>query len=409
MGTKQPGKQKQYPTGVKPHGPGIQIYFKLKGEKNYTYETLPWQPSPANLSKAGRLRADIVAAIKHNTFRYAEYFPDSPNAQGKGDNTFFTLAQSWLNDPGHNWSDNTRYKYKQILNTVWVPHLYEKAVHTLTYSDLNSALITATAEFKDKNEKEVSQSAYNNWLLCIRGVFHTAEKNQLIKPANNPCQWLSNKTRVKPEIDPFTLEEAELIIADIYKHEAQIWGAWYELGFFTGMRYPSEPAALQWHNIDLRKGELKITHTRDRYSLKPTTKTGVHRTILLNSRARAALQRLRAITGTQDSFVFIQPTNGEPVVQGEPQRDMLKSSLKRLKIRPRPAYNMRHTYATACLMAGSKPGWVANQLGHSLEEFFKTYARWLNSDDDARELALIEGKISESWQKVGKKSPKFRN
>lgn len=402
MGQKQ-RTSKQYPTGVYPHGAGIQIRFKLPGETRYTHETLPWQPTPANLTKAGRLRADIVAAIKHKTFRYADFFPDSPRAQASTDNSLFTLAQLWLDDPGHDWSDNTRYKFRQILNGVWVPWLYERPVHTITYTDINQALLAATSDFEQKHERPVTQSTYNNWLLCIRGVFALAEREQIIKPVNNPCQWLKNKARIKPQPDPFTPDEAEAIITDIYKHEHEIWGIWYELGFYTGMRYPSEPAALTWENIDLSRSEIRITQTRDRYNLKPTTKTGIHRTIKLNARALAAIKRARAHTELQGTFVFIQPATGEPVIQGEPQRDMLKASLKRLGIRPRPAYNMRHTYATLCLMAGAKPGWVAKQLGHSLEEFFKSYAKWLESDDDAREVSLIDQRIGMCAKSAQKK------
>ena len=47
----------------------------------------------------------------------------------------------------------------------------------------------------------------------------------------------------------------------------------------------------------------------------------------------------------------------------EPQRNMFRAAVRRLKIRHCPAYNMRHTYACASLQAPMKPGWVAAQLG----------------------------------------------
>ena len=42
-------------------------------------------------------------------------------------------------------------------------------------------------------------------------------------------------------------------------------------------------------------------------------------------------------------------------------------------------YSTRHAYATAGLMAGANPAYMANQLGHSVEVFFKDYAAWINS------------------------------
>lgn len=54
---------------------------------------------------------------------------------------------------------------------------------------------------------------------------------------------------------------------------------------------------------------------------------------------------------------------------------------------------MRHTYATFGLMNGVNPAFMAEQLGHSLEEFFKTYAKWINNNQNQVQLALIEKAI----------------
>jgi len=52
-------------------------------------------------------------------------------------------------------------------------------------------------------------------------------------------------------------------------------------------------------------------------------------------------------------------------------------------------------------MQGLKPGFVCAQLGHSLDEFFKTYAKWINSQDDAKEIDKLNKIISKSKRKVG--------
>ncbi|MDB5774030.1 MAG: hypothetical protein JWP38_163 [Herbaspirillum sp.] len=56
--------------------------------------------------------------------------------------------------------------------------------------------------------------------------------------------------------------------------------------------------------------------------------------------------------------------------------------------------NKRHTYATIGLMSGVNPAFLAKQLCHSLEVFFKVYAKWINGEDDAREMLKIEASIS---------------
>ncbi|RZT92559.1 hypothetical protein EV670_3537 [Rivibacter subsaxonicus] len=67
--------------------------------------------------------------------------------------------------------------------------------------------------------------------------------------------------------------------------------------------------------------------------------------------------------------------------------------MKRLGIRYRRPYNMRHTYATMMLMAGMAPAFCAGQMGHSVEVFLGTYAKWLPGAGDAAEMAKLENAI----------------
>lgn len=59
-------------------------------------------------------------------------------------------------------------------------------------------------------------------------------------------------------------------------------------------------------------------------------------------------------------------------------------------IRSRDARQTRHTYATLMLLAGAKPAFVSRQMGHANSQmFFKTYSKWLDSDDDWREVSKL--------------------
>ena len=51
---------------------------------------------------------------------------------------------------------------------------------------------------------------------------------------------------------------------------------------------------------------------------------------------------------------------------------------------------MRHTYATAMLMAGMTPAFCAKQLGHSIEMFLSTYSKWLDGDQNDLEMSRLE-------------------
>ena len=57
-------------------------------------------------------------------------------------------------------------------------------------------------------------------------------------------------------------------------------------------------------------------------------------------------------------------------------------------------YNMRHTYATAMLMAGMTPAFCARELGHSVEMFLRTYAKWVDNVRDDAEMARLESSLA---------------
>jgi integrase len=80
---------------------------------------------------------------------------------------------------------------------------------------------------------------------------------------------------------------------------------------------------------------------------------------------------------------------------------LLVTTLKRLGIRYRRPYNMRHSYATAMLMAGMAPGFCGKQLGHSVEQFHKTYARWLDGEQNDLEMARLDVSLFEKAPSAG--------
>lgn len=41
-------------------------------------------------------------------------------------------------------------------------------------------------------------------------------------------------------------------------------------------------------------------------------------------------------------------------------------------------------------MAGMKPGFIANQLGHSVQILLSTYARWMSQENDWDEMQKFE-------------------
>ncbi len=129
------------------------------------------------------------------------------------------------------------------------------------------------------------------------------------------------------------------------------------------------------------------------------TKTSTARTVSLNSRSRQALQAMKAhsLMSSKDGFIFLDPRTGERFTDDEPPREMYwRPALRRLGIRYRSPYETRHTYATIMLMSGVTPAFAAKQMGHTIQMFLTTYAKWIDGGQNAVEMGKLEGAIANS-------------
>src|SRR5262249_14357796 len=72
--------------------------------------------------------------------------------------------------------------------------------------------------------------------------------------------------------------------------------------------------------------------------------------------------------------------------------------LRRLKLRPRPFYNTRHSYISFMLSSGHSALFVSKQAGDKIETLEKSYAKYLPEADTRHQI--IEASIRESADKV---------
>lgn len=62
---------------------------------------------------------------------------------------------------------------------------------------------------------------------------------------------------------------------------------------------------------------------------------------------------------------------------------------------------MRHSYATCMLMASMTPAFCARQLGHTVEMFLRTYAKWIDGSQNDLEMARLENAMAVSDTSLG--------
>ena len=61
-----------------------------------------------------------------------------------------------------------------------------------------------------------------------------------------------------------------------------------------------------------------------------------------------------------------------------------------LKIRPRPFYNVRHTFISVALTIGCNQKWIAEQTGTSIAMIQDHYGRYIRDDGNALLRAYVE-------------------
>lgn len=316
--------------------------------------------------------------------KYLELFPGTSYLQEGVKPAFGVYAQTWLDS--RDIVLGTRKNYLWSLNLYWMPHLATTPIDQITPMKLRK-ILTET-EWPSPSAKRAS-------IQRLGAVLRSAVRDELIP--RNPVDSIELPKKQKKQVDPFTIEEADTIIAWLYgnlKWQSMVYACYFEFCFYTGMR-PSEVAALRWDEVDVENRTAHVCRVVASGEIAERTKTGRSRMVLLNARALHAIEQAREIAANrakrdlafpESRYVFPPAKIAEHITSTSTTDRYFKTALVKLGIRDRPQYNARHTYATLCLMSGMNPAFIAQQLGHSVQMLLSTYARWLNSSTDWHEM-----------------------
>ena len=191
-------------------------------------------------------------------------------------------------------------------------------------------------------------------------------------------KWAWNThTGIKPlkvprtDVDPFTLEEVQLIL----KHVRPDFRNYYTVRFFTGMR-TSEIDGLKWRYVDFQRRQILIRETWVNGRVETTKTDGSRREIDMQEIVYQALQDQFKVTGRME-YVFCTRA-GTPLEHNNVTKRVWYPLLRHLGLKIRRPYQTRHTAATLMLASGENPEWIARQLGHSTTEMlFRVYSRYV--------------------------------
>jgi integrase len=367
--------------GVAPAGPDrIQFTFKFEGVRYRP--TLLIVPSEANLRRARQQLARIRQSIARGTFSFAEEFPEfryleqvpsegSPRTCNEVFDAFLAHCQARLDK--NDLASVTVASYRRVLNSAWRPWIGSTRFLSVQYSTL--------VEIADR--ARWSKKTYNNAVSVLRRAFKFGYRDHPDKA--NPTVGLASvrmRKKDRPVIDPFTIQDAEQLIAAVHTDWGEAQGNYDELRFFTGLR-PSEEIALTVADFDASAGTLRINKARVAGLDKDCTKTGEDRVITLCPRAIAVLQRQLALRAVlvragkiRHDHLFFK-ANGEPIRNLQyPYVRWVKTFAGVRTVRYRKPYCARHSSVSWDLVVGHSPLWVAKQHGHSITTMLRVYAAW---------------------------------
>lgn len=350
-------------SGVRPRGKGIQIDFYYRGVR--CLETLRMPPTPANIKFAVQKRAAILHGIATNTFDYARHFPDSKKVAGFGVRRAPTVEQlltDWLNSKYRTCEYSTYKAYNSAVTHHLIPQFGDRLLIELSTSDIRAWIGGLT----------VSAKMVNNVMIPLRGMLSDAFADGLID--RNPMDRIKNLTHRTREPEPFTPDEVTAILKHCDGQSRNL----FEFAFWTGLR-TSELIALEWGDIDWRKGCVYVRRASVAKKTKTTKTKSGERAVKLLPPALEALTAQKKHTRLQRAQVFHNPLTDAPWIDDQQIRKTAwMPTLTRAGVAYRTPYQTRHTYASMMLMAGETPMWVAQQMGHAnCSTIYRAYARWI--------------------------------
>lgn len=279
-------------TGVREKGTSrIQLDFKYTGVRYRP--TIAAAPTDSNLQRARTKLARIKARIANGTFSFAVEFPNyryrhrlarSFSAQTCNDVFDSYLAHCEARMRKLDLAYATLASYHRVIDSIWRPAIGARRFDHVTYSML----------VKIADAKHVRKKTYNNLVSVLRRAFEHGYRDH--PERHNPARGIKTlriRKKDRPPVDPFSIDDAEALIAAIHQDWGERRATTTSSASFTGLR-PSEQIVLV-SDCNLERGTIAVTKARVMARDKDRTKTSEDRIVALCPRAVAVLKRQLAL------------------------------------------------------------------------------------------------------------------
>ena len=350
--------------------------------------------TPKNRSRLQKLADRIEGEIQQGTFDYAGYFPTSKKAarfarqQDQAqqlDNelsgevgvvvstpTFSEFVETWWSENEVRWRQSTRATNHSTVTNYLLPEFGEERLTDITRERVLAFRTELTKRPGKAGKKSLHPTTINYVTLILGQIMAEAADRFDFK---NPCGRIKKLSVPKKDIQPFSLQEVQLIL----NHVREDYRCYFTIRFLTGMR-TGEIHGLRWKHIDFDRKQILIretfSHGRVEYTKNDSSQREIDMAGVVYDALTGFASQIEA-SSNPDAYVFASAADTPLDTKNVTDR-VWYPLLRYLNLEKRRPYQTRHTAATLWLAAGESPEWIARQMGHSSTEMlFKVYSRYV--------------------------------
>lgn len=284
-------------------------------------------------------------------------------------------ARDWLRGRQHQIRPATYMSYEQMLRDHVEPYLGEKAIASITATDLRSW-------HQQLRDKQLAPGTIHRVHTLLGQILKEAHLDGYIR--SNPA------SRTRPAVPDndrrlyLTPEQLQTLLSGA---PDDVYGLLFQTAGYTAMRL-GELLALRWENVDWERSAIRVVETQTRRAPNdwitgpPKSRAG-YRTIHIPSQLRQALRdhrttqleiRLQLGSTWQDHDLVFANMRGRPLDRGT-IRSKLSQLCRRLDLPVITMHGLRRSAATWMASLGVHPRVIQERLGHeSIETTMRIYA-----------------------------------
>jgi integrase len=223
----------------------------------------------------------------------------------------------------------------------------------------------------------------------IRGIlsviFEDAIQDEIID--KNPVRKAGKLPQhISKEIEPFNIEEMNLIIS----HAQGQFKNFYAIAFYTGLR-TGELIGLRWEDINFKTNEFKVNRTIGRGKVSsPKTNSSI-RTVEMIDVVIPYFEDQFKRTGSKNDYLFLNQNDTHFFDSKSIREKNWKKTLENACVKYRTLYQTRHTFASMMISHGEDILWVSKMMGHATANMtLDKYAKYIKSKTKKRGQFLNE-------------------